>query len=823
MFFENKIITWALLFILSIFLLRKEVGATTSEGSIRFNEAFLNGGKSIDLEHFLAQGAISPGRYRVEIYVNTHLLTTEEINFILLAGEVQPCLTSLLLNSFGMKEKAISSLSMLGDTSVGCLNIKDIEYAAWRYEGGTQRLYISIPQIILKHGRTKGYVIPSLWDQGVTAGFVNYNLQSRFDHGNVTGSTISHYIGLSSGLNIGAWKLRNQGSFNVNSDNHQWQSDRSYAERDLSNWKSQLEIGQIYARSEVFDSPALLGVQVRSDENMLPDELRGYSPVITGSAESNATIEIRQSGSLILKTTVAPGPFELRDIPTHGSNGDLEITVIEANGSRRVRTQAFGMLPVMVRQGVGRYQFSLGLLDNDQFSFNDYWYFSADGAYGLLPDLTVYGGLQGIENYYAINAGMGIGTGLGSFSLDVTHADSSTELRHYRGQSYRFRFGRVFHDAGTTLTLAGYRYATDDYHSLNDHIKDAITGIKHPEARVRKDLSLSINQQLPGDIGGLNLTAGEQEYWNNRHRTRSLAANYGHRWGPLSFQIGAERRYSNSQDETQVTVYASYPLSWGSGRHSLTYNGSYSGNQEGKRYQNQSVGLAGSWDSYDYSLSMSQQKGSTSLSASSQLRSALGDGGVGYSGGSGYQSAILNWSGALVAHSGGINMAPTLYNGAILVEVSGLDEATNIGFDNSVVRTGHNGIAVLSNVVPYRRNVVSVDSRSLPEGVELTGNQLQVVPGRGAIVQAKVTARKVIRVHFTLRDYAGKAYPFGTQLHSREGALLAIADPHGRALALLDQSEGELEIVSGSDRCTAPYKVSNKQKDNYIEATLRCY
>jgi outer membrane usher protein len=176
----------------------------------------------------------------------------------------------------------------------------------------------------------------------------------------------------------------------------------------------------------------------------------------------------------------------------------------------------------------------------------------------------------------------------------------------------------------------------------------------------------------------------------------------------------------------------------------------------------------------------------------------------------------------LVAHAGGVNMAPTLYNGAILAEVSGLDEAANIGFDNSEAKTGRNGVAVLGNVASYRRNVVSVDSQSLPEGVELTNNQSQVVPRRGAIVHAKVTARKVNRVHFTLQDAAGKTYPFGTQLLSAEGALLAIADPHGRALALLDNTEGKLEIVSGSDRCTVPYKVPNKTEGNYIEAILQC-
>ncbi|EJL6306978.1 fimbria/pilus outer membrane usher protein [Vibrio cholerae] len=819
---RKEIMIWILLFSSLLPFLIKDAVATANIDTPRFNDAFLRGGQSIDLERFLAQGAILPGRYRIEIFINTQLLTTDEIDFAQLDEEIQPCLTSSLLDTVGMKETVISTLPVFDGYPMSCLNINDVEYLTWHYDAGRQSLHLSIPQVMLKHRHSSGYVAPTQWDQGITAGFINYNIQSRFDHRDMVGDTTSHYIGLSSGMNIGAWRLRNQGSLNVIDDNHYWQSDRTVAERDLTSWKSQLGVGQIYARSEVFDSPALIGVQVRSEESMLPDELRGYSPVITGMAESNATIEIRQGGSLILKTTVAPGPFELRDIPTHGSNGDLEITVIEANGNRKVRTQGFGMLPVMVREGVGRYQFSLGQLDNHQLSPSGGYYFSADGAYGLLPELTVYGGLQGIEKYYAINAGMGIGTGLGSFSLDVTHADSKTEVSHYQGQSYRFRFGRVFHDAGTTLALAGYRYATEDYRTLNDHMLDSSATIQHSWARVRKDLSLSLTQQLPGNYGGMNLAAGEQEYWHNSLRTRSLSINYGHRIGKLSFQVGAERRYSDSQDQTQLTLYGSYPLSWGRGNHTLTYNSSYIGQKERGKGHNQTIGLAGGWNNHNYSFNVSQQQDNTTWSASSQLRSAFGDGSVGYSRGSGYQSATLHWAGAIVAHAGGVNMAPTLYNGAILAEVSGLDDAANIGFDNTLTTTGHNGVAVLNNVASYRRNVVSVNSHSLPEGVELTSNQSQVVPRRGAIVHTKITARKVNRVQFTLLDIRGTSYPFGTQLLSSEGTLLAIADPHGRVLVLLDKIEGQLEIVSGSDRCMVPYKVQNEAEGNYLEATLQC-
>ena len=784
----------------------------------RFNEAFLRG-DGIDLAQFLAQGAITPGQYRVELYLNTQLVSMESINFKSLDNDVKPCLSSELLARIGVRQAAIDQgLFKNGPYSATCLDIDNIEYASWDYDTGAQKLFLSFPQAQLERD-IRGYVSPALWEEGEAVGFVNYNIQSRFDHSTISGDSHSHYLGFNSGINIGPWRLRNQSNLSAANDQGHWQSQRTYVERDLTAWRSQFSAGQIYSRSEVFDTPSLLGLQVRSDDSMLPDELRGYSPVVTGMASSNATVEIRQGGQLIYTVSVAPGPFEFRDIPTYGSNGDLEITVIEADGSRKVRTQGFGMLPVMVREGGHRYQFSLGQLDSELLAPSEQWYVSTDGAYGFSSGLTFYGGLQGMQHYYAANAGVGIGTRFGSLSFDVTHSDSNTRLGHHKGESYRFRYGRVFHDVGTTLALAGYRYATEDYRSLNDHITDySDKGISPYSSRVRSNMSVSVTQRLPSDWGSLSLSASEQDYWDQRPRSRSLSAGYGHHWAQLSYQLGVQRSRSDWGEDTQFSLYVSHPLTWGNGSHGLSMGSNvYQG--QGRHSSTSNVGLSGSWDDMSYSLSANRDSaGYQSWSASTSLRSAFGEGGLGYSQGNGYQSVNGHWSGSLVAHAGGLNAAPTLYEGAILAEVPGIE---GVGFQNSKAKTGRNGIAVLGNVTPYRRNEVMVDSKTLPSGVELVSGNAQVVPRRGAFIHTRLMAHKVHRVQFTLQDETGKPLPFGTQLESTDGTLLAIADPHGRALALLDQLQGEVVIAGPNGRSQVAYQVSEQQGENYSQIILR--
>ncbi|WP_429113232.1 fimbria/pilus outer membrane usher protein [Aeromonas veronii] len=783
----------------------------------KFNSAFLHGASEQDLERFLAQGNIVPGQYRVELYLNDQLLAMEDVIFSSRDGEVEPCITPALMEKIGVKDEVLNHV-------LTCVDLAQIEHASWDYDAGAQKLRLSIPQAALKP-RSRGYVDPALWDQGLNVAFVNYNLQSRFDHNKYSGDSRSHYLGLNSGVNIGPWRLRNQSQLNGVDDKGYWKSLRTYAERDLTDWRSQLSAGQINSSSEVFNSQSLRGVQIRSDDAMLPDELRGYSPVVTGVADTNATVEIRQGDNLIFSSSVAPGPFEFRDIPTYGSNGDLEITVIEADGTRKVRTQGFGMLPVMVREGTGRYQFSLGQLDTDLLSATDSWYASADGAYGLLSDLTLYGGVQGMQHYYALNAGLGFGSRLGSFSFDVTHSDSDTRMGHHQGQSYRFRYGRVFHDAGTTLALSGYRYATEDYRSIDDHIRDySSSGVTPYRSRTRSNMYISVSQRLASDWGSLTLAASETDYWDKRPTSRSLSASYGNSWQRLSYQLGAERSHSSGRDETRFTFYASLPLSWGEGSHSLSLGGSMQQQEMGgqrTRSNNQNLGLSGYWDGYSYNLTASRDNwGNQRWSASSNLRSAFGEGGIGFSQGSDYHSVNTHWAGSLIAHNGGkLNAAPTFYDGAILVEVP---DQQGVGFRGSRAKTGSNGFALLENSTPYRRNQIWVDSQTLAEGVELQDGTAQVVPRRGAVTYAKIAARKVNRVQFTLLDSSGQLYPFGTQLELKDGSLLAMADPHGRALALLDKPQGELVIVRGKMRCTVPYQLAESKGGNFSSATLRC-
>ena len=52
----------------------------------------------------------------------------------------------------------------------------------------------------------------------------------------------------------------------------------TYAQRDLTGLRSQLTVGDYYTPGELFESVPFRGVQISSDDRMLPDSQRGFAP-----------------------------------------------------------------------------------------------------------------------------------------------------------------------------------------------------------------------------------------------------------------------------------------------------------------------------------------------------------------------------------------------------------------------------------------------------------------------------------------------------------------------------------------------------------------
>lgn len=92
---------------------------------------------------------------------------------------------------------------------------------------------------------------------------------------------------------------------------------------------------------------------------MLPWELRGYAPQISGIAQTNATVTISQSGRVIYQKKVPPGPFIIDDL-NQSVQGTLDVKVTEEDGRVNNFQVSAASTPFLTRQGQVRYKLAAG-------------------------------------------------------------------------------------------------------------------------------------------------------------------------------------------------------------------------------------------------------------------------------------------------------------------------------------------------------------------------------------------------------------------------------------------------------------------------------
>ncbi|WP_024643938.1 fimbria/pilus outer membrane usher protein [Pseudomonas syringae] len=785
-----------------------------ADGSVpvRFNTAFIQGSdQPPDLQEFLRSNSVLPGTYRVDIYVNRTLSGRRDITFSKnpLSGLIEPCLSLDMLKGFGLDPNRLPA-----DTGPGeaCFDLPArVEFARVDYQPAALRLSISIPQAVMVHGN-RGYVAPELWDQGETAGFINYTFNGS-KRRNKGVEIDQYYVGLRNGLNIGAWRLRNESSL-VQGNDQPWRyrSNRTFAQRDITLLKSQLTVGETFTDAQVFDSVRFKGAALVSDEGMLSDSERTYAPVIRGIAETNATVEVRQNGFLLYSGSVSPGPFEITDIYPSGSNGDLSVTVIEADGRVRSFTQAYASLPIMVPAGSFRYSLAAGQVDNNDGPQASPGFGSVALIYGLSERVTGFGGLQLAEGYQAANAGAGLNTGVGAVSLDITRSLSRADNQSSSGgQSLRLRYANTLDVTNTTLAVAGYRYSTEDYRTLDQHVSETNpqTGMRRA-GRARDRLELSVTQIVPVYAASVSLTASEQRYWNLPGKTRQLYLSWNAAWRTLNYSLSIERNEDfgargEASTDNRIALSVTLPLGASSASSRLSFNAA----RDSSGQYNAQVGLNGQVlgeASTFYSLQAGHDSSSGSFGAG-KINTTTGFGRfeAGFSQGQDYDAFTLAASGSLVAHAGGVNLGQTLGETFALVQVPEVSGARLRSFSN--VETVGNGYAVLPYVQAYRTNWVSLDTRQLGADVDLGNAINQVVPRRGAVPVVRFKASVGRRVQFELVLGDGSRLPLGASVEDEQGRALAVVDPTSQALVLSERDAGHLHVRWAGQHCQAVYSL----------------
>lgn len=796
------------------------------------------GASKTDLSSY-ESGSQAPGVYHVDIILDEQQVDTRDIEFKTVndkngEGDLQPCISAALLKSWGVRTELFPDLS----ADAKCANLAAIPQASAKFQFSTQRLLISVPQAALSP-QARGYVPPEQWDEGITAALLNYSLSgaNNWSRNNNGTNNSSQYANLRPGLNIGPWRLRNYTTYTRdNNGQDRWDNVYTYAQRDIIPLKAQLTAGDSSAPSDVFDSMPFRGAQLASDEDMLPDSMRGYAPVVRGIARTNAQIMIRQNGYVIYQSYVAPGAFEITDMYPTGGSGDLDVTVKEADGSEQHFTVPFASLPLLQREGHMKYAITGGQYRSYDSSVDKTPFAQTTAIYGLPKGFTLYGGFQESSKYQSIASGIGKNLGdFGAVSVDVTQAWSQPQDEvKTNGQSWRARYSKNFIETGTNFAIAGYRYSTSGYYGMQE-VLDSYSDKALIQDRRRNRMEVTMNQSLGADLGSLSLGAVREDYWSNGKTMQSVSAGYNNSWGGIYYGItytysknGAADGYSEAtryDKDQQVALNISIPLekflpkTWAN----------YSMNASKSNGTTHTVGLNGvALDNNALNWNVQEGYGTNGVgntgTANADYKGTYGEVTAGYSYDQNSDRLNYGLQGGILAHENGITLSQPLGETNVLIKAPG---AKGVIVQNQAgVKTDFRGYTVASSITPYRKNIMTLDPESLPDDADLELTTTTVIPTRGAVVRASYIANVGYRVLMTLRNINGEPLPFGAivSLPGIKGNGFIVGD-NGQVYLSGLQPQGKLDIAWGeesSKRCSVTYSLNASDTNGVQQVNYVC-
>jgi outer membrane usher protein len=862
--------------------------ASASSGYADFDRSLLSGAgqNTTDLSRFEHGNPVPAGIYSTDVYLNKNWVGRGNVRFAAASANASatPCVDHKLLDNLGLHPTKLSpaTLAQLDDPKA-CVSIASlIPGATMVYDMSQLRLDTSVPQAYLNQ-MPRGYVSPEYWDAGVPAGLLNYNFNSYHTRSDDQSQTTS-YLGFNSGFNAGPWHVREDATVNwvsatsTSPARRQWQNIQAYVQRDLPSMRAMLTVGDSYTDGAVFNSYGVRGVQLGTDDRMLPQSLQGYAPVVRGVAQTNAKVTVRQNGIVIYETTVTPGPFSLTDLYPTGYGGNLQVTVTEADGRVTTFNVPYASVAQLLRPGITRFDIAAGVL-RDATIHDKPVVLQGTLQHGFNNLLTGYAGIVGSQGYGAVLAGAAINTRYGALALDITQAQAHIPgYSTQSGQSVRVTYSKIIPSTQTSFAVAAYSYSTGGFLSVTQAAEArqyareglnafniaqqstvptidgvpaqsllttsqqaalsgstfttnpiiAATGVE----RQRNQFTLSMNQPLGQSGGAVYANVSASDYWNQRGNNTQFQVGYNNHFHQLGYSISATRsvtplgRYDNE-------YYLTFTLPLGHSEHSPNLTLNFSHDQEaGSQEQALVNGTLGRDNQFNYGATASHtgDGGGNAGSVNAGYRSPYAVLNASYGDGSGYSQASVGLSGSIVAHPGGVTFGQPIGDTVGVVYIPGAEGARlNSAAGARIDRFGY---AIVPYLTPYQLNTIQIDPKGLPLDVQLEATSAQVAPYAGAVVMLKFKTENgrtiVVRAHRA----DGKALPFGAEVFNDKGLSLGMIGQNGQALLRGVDHAGLLSARWQDDdgtkhACSFPYQPAKQVKrdrhaDKFEEMDVVC-
>lgn len=792
-FFRLRVLPWYIALAIS--------GSYTNAWAddIQFDSRFLElkGDTKTDLKRFSRQGYVEPGKYNLQVQVNKQPLPDEYDIFWYMsdndASKTYACLTPGVVAQLGLKEDIVSNLQWTRNGE--CLSPDQLEGMEIKADLSQSALLISLPQAYLEYSDVD-WDPPSRWDDGIPGLIADYSINAQTRHDENGGDDSNDISGNGTvGVNFGPWRLRadwqadyqhtrsDDSEYDSDDNQKNWEWSRYYAWRALPSLKAKLALGEDYLNSDIFDGFNYVGGSISTDDQMLPPNLRGYAPDISGVAHTTAKVTVSQMGRVIYETQVPAGPFRIQDLGDSVS-GTLHVRIEEQNGQVQEYDISTASMPFLTRQGQVRYKMMMGRPQEWGHHIEGGFFSGGEASWGIADGWSVYGGALADEHYQS--AALGVGRDLsilGAMAFDITHSharlddDTAYSKRTLDGNSFRLSYAKDFDELDSRVTFAGYRFSEKNYMTMSEYL-DARDADRVRSGNDKEMYTVTYNQNFRDAAVSVYLNYTHRTYWDRPEQTNYnvMLSHYFNMGSIRNMSIsltGYRYEYDKSADKG---MYISLSMPWGDSS-TVSYNGNYGSGSDSSQ-----VGYFSRVDDathYQINVGTSENHGSVDGYYSHDGSMAKVDLSANYHEGE-YQSAGISLQGGatLTAHGGALHRTQNMGGTRLLIDTDGVSGVPVEG-NGAAVYTNMFGKAVVADVNNYYRNQAYIDLNKLPDNAEATASVVQATLTEGAIGYRKFAVISGQKAMAVLRLQDGSHPPFGAEVRNDSEQQVGLVDDGG--------------------------------------------
>lgn len=605
------------------------------------------------------------------------------------------------------------------------------------------------------------------FQHGGTAGMLNYSLFSTKSDYSGSDSSSNRYsqASLEAGFNAMDWSVRSRYILTDDDGTRNAESIYTYAEHVFLPQRLTMQVGEINAMSDVLSGVPITGVQLMPTSGLQKDN-SGVS--VSGIAQtSQARVEVRQNGRLIFNTLVPAGPFTLDDVPMVRNNVDLDVTVIESDGS----TNRFIVPAASVKsRNLSRpngLTVSAGQVRSIESDYSDPLVFNVSDGWRLLPWMNLLASGVVAEDYQAAGArtefmltdGWNVSTSMAASKAQF--GDNDNGIKNELQSDYS-----LTESVGLSGSVAHY---SGDYRELADAMDDDYQGY---------DNSYSANIRWSTPLAGAfsaglsyNQAAGDGE------DSRYLLLSWGKTFKYASVNVNWQSAVGSTdddQDDDLLYINLSIPLG---GSQSLS---SYMR----KQGDSTSYGLANSGalgNDTNYYISADRDDESQENSFNGNINTNLHYTQLSVGGGtSGDHQRNYNatLSGGIAMHKDGVTFSPySIKDTFAIAKLSEPKAGVEITTPQGTVWTDRWGQAVIPGLTEWRNSRIEVDANKLPQSMTLANGTKYIAAAHGSVSEVSFKVLNSRRVMLRIKQADGKPLTKGLSVvDAKDNYVVTVVD-----------------------------------------------